>query len=270
MQDLNKRWSNGPEFLRLPESEWPRETAPVSLKRREMGYRQEKIVGTVTNPNSGETIHPQRFSSLRRLIRVTAPIQRLAWRIRARCSGGQRQYGPLTLSELQEAEALWLAEAEKSLHRRMEKKEFDALSPFIDNKGVIRVGGRVDNGVVSYDSRHPALLPYEHSISLLITRHMPQCGHAGVASTTVKIRARYWILKASKLAKSVKFKCAFCREMARRVETQKMADLPSVRLAPLTPPFHYTACDYFGPFQVKVGRNKTAKHYGVIFTCLNT
>ena len=58
--------------------------------------------------------------------------------------------------------------------------------------------------------------------------------------------------------------------MARRVETHKMADLPSVRLAPLTPSFHYTACDYFGPFKVKVGRNKTAKHYGVIFTCLNT
>lgn len=144
------------------------------------------------------------------------------------------------------------------------------LSPFIDNKGVIRVGGRVDNGGVSYDSRHPALLPYEHSISLLITRHMPQCGHAGVASTTVKIRVSYWILKASKLAKSAKFKCAFYREMARRVETHKMADLPSVRLAPLTPSFHYTACDYFGPFKVKVGRNKTAKHYGVIFTCLNT
>ena len=58
--------------------------------------------------------------------------------------------------------------------------------------------------------------------------------------------------------------------MARRAETQQMADLPSLRLAPFTPPFHYTACDYFGPFKVKVGRNKTAKHYGVIFTCLNT
>ena len=38
----------------------------------------------------------------------------------------------------------------------------------------------------------------------------------------------------------------------------------------LTPPFLYTSCDYFGPMKVKVGRNKTAKHYGVIFTCLNT
>ena len=49
-----------------------------------------------------------------------------------------------------------------------------------------------------------------------------------------------------------------------------MANLPSCRLQPYTPPFLYTSCDYFGPVKVKVGRNKTAKHYGVIFTCLNT
>lgn len=49
-----------------------------------------------------------------------------------------------------------------------------------------------------------------------------------------------------------------------------MADLPLLRLAPQTPPFFYTACDYFGPYNVKIGRNKTTKHYGVIFTCLNT
>ena len=206
------------------------------------------------------------FSSWRRLIRVTALIKRLARRIRARRNGKQMQDGPLTPSELQEEETLWLKEAQTSLHSRMHKKEFDALSPFLDDKGVIRVGGRVDNAVVTYESRHPALLPYEHRISLLITRHMHQCGDSGVASTTAKIRARYWILKASKLTKSVKFKYSFCREMARRAETQQMADLLSLRLAPFTPPFHYTACDYFGPFKVKVGRNKTAKHYGVIFT----
>ena len=37
-----------------------------------------------------------------------------------------------------------------------------------------------------------------------------------------------------------------------------------------TPPFLHTSCDYFGPVKVKVGRNKATKHYGVIFTCLNT
>ena len=58
--------------------------------------------------------------------------------------------------------------------------------------------------------------------------------------------------------------------MAHKAETQLMADLPVLRVAPHTPPFYYTACDYFGPYNVKVGRSKTAKHYGVIFTCLNT
>ena len=57
--------------------------------------------------------------------------------------------------------------------------------------------------------------------------------------------------------------------MQPKPETQLMADLPQVRLAPHTPPFHFTSCDYFGPYNVKIGRNKTKKHYGVIFTCLN-
>lgn len=49
-----------------------------------------------------------------------------------------------------------------------------------------------------------------------------------------------------------------------------MANLPALLLAPYTPPFYMTACDYFGPYNVKISRNKTAKHYGVLFTCLNT
>jgi transposase InsO family protein len=58
--------------------------------------------------------------------------------------------------------------------------------------------------------------------------------------------------------------------MEPKSETKFMANLPHHRLTPQSPPFHYTSCDYVGPITVKVGRNKSAKHYGVIFTCLNT
>ena len=58
--------------------------------------------------------------------------------------------------------------------------------------------------------------------------------------------------------------------MAHKAETQLMANLPALRLAPYTPPFYMTACDYFGPYNVKISRNKTEMHYGVLFTCLNT
>ena len=178
--------------------------------------------------------------------------------------------GPLTPEELQSAQLFWINDAQRSLHPRMKKEEFKTLSPFVDDKGKIRVGGRVDEAIVFYDQKHPALLPNEHSISLLISRHMHKYGHTGVVTTTAKTRRKYWILKANKLSKSVRFKCVFCREMAHKAETQLMANLPQLHLAPQAPPFYYTACDYFGPNNVKIGVNKSMKHYGVIFTCLNT
>lgn len=33
--------------------------------------------------------------------------------------------------------------------------------------------------------------------------------------------------------------------------------------------FYYIVCDYFGFYNVKVGRSKMVKYYGVIFMCLN-
>ena len=232
----------------------------------------------MTTSKAEEAINLQKFSSWRKLIRVTAQIKRLSRKTREKRQAESRDddrspatQGPLTPLELQEAEIFWIKEAQKSLHDRRAKGEFQALSPFLDENEVLRVGGRVSEAVVSYKSKHPALLPRDHRISLLITRHVHQYGHNGVATTAAaKTKRKYWILKASDLAKSVKFRCVFCREMTHKVESQLMADLPQLRLAPYTRPFHYTACDYFGPYTVKVGRNKTTKHYGVLFTCLNT
>lgn len=128
----------------------------------------------------------------------------------------------------------------------------------------------MDEAVVSYDAKHPVMLPRGHRISLLITRHIHNNGHTGVAATVAKVRKMYWILRGHDLAKSVKFQCVCCRRIQAKVETQFMADLPRIRLEPFTPPFYRTSCDYFGPYKVKISRNKTTKHYGVIFTCLNT
>ena len=49
-----------------------------------------------------------------------------------------------------------------------------------------------------------------------------------------------------------------------------MANLPKIRLIPHTPAFYHTVCYYFGPYKVKIGRNKTTKYYRISFTYLNT
>ena len=179
-------------------------------------------------------------------------------------------HGPLAPQELEKAENYWVKESQKTLQDCLKKGELQQLSPFTDENGIIRVGGRVDEALVSYETKHPAMLPRDHWISLLITRHFHQIKHAGVVTTVAKIRMKFWIIRAHDLAKSVKFRCLCCREIEARTETQLMADLPRTRLEPFTPPFHYTACNYFGPYKVKISQNTTTKHDGLIFTCMNT
>ena len=175
----------------------------------------------------------------------------------------------MTVAELEEAEKVLVKDAQSAIKPLIQKNEFRNLAPFIDDDGIIRVGGRIENAPVSYETRHPPIIPRCHWLSTLIVRRAHQYGHLGVAATAGKTRKRFWIVGVHHIAKSVKFKCVFCRQRAQKNEIQMMANLPPYRLAPFTPPFFYTAVDLFGPIKVKVGRNKTDKYWGVLFTCRN-
>jgi hypothetical protein len=113
---------------------------------------------------------------------------------------------------------------------RLREGKMRNLSPFTDEEGVVRVGGRVERASVSFETKHPALLPRKHWISYLITCHVHRCGHTGVATTVAKIKRKYWILKAHTLAKTVKFRCVLCRKLEEKLESQVMPDLPITRL----------------------------------------
>ena len=60
----------------------------------------------------------------------------------------QLSHGPLAQQELEKAEKYWVKESQKTLRDRLKKGELQQLSPFTDENGIIRVGGRVD--AVSY------------------------------------------------------------------------------------------------------------------------
>ena len=185
VHELNGRWMHGPDFLQLEEKLWPTKYGPPPAEE-DNERRQATKVHMVINSRGENVIDYERFSSWTRLIRVTAWIKRLAENIRQQKRNQTRHNGPLTPEELQKAEMFLIKDAQNKLHDRLKRGEFKSLSPFTDDKGIIRVGGRVDKAIVSYETRHPALLPNDHRISLLITRHVHKNGHTGVATTTAK------------------------------------------------------------------------------------
>lgn len=71
--------------------------------------------------------------------------------------------------------------------------------------------------------------------------------------------------------KEVIGKCISCKKRMAPSMCQEMAELPKIRLMPYEPPFTYSGVDYFGPFYVKIGREKvTEKRSGAIFVCMNS
>ena len=142
------------------------------------------------------------------------------------------------------------------------------LDPYIDEDGVLRVGGRLKNADYADQVKHPIILPKGSHVTKLIIKHYHEyTKHQGKGMTLNEIRSRgYWIIGGSSAVSTVIASCVTCRKLRGPVIEQRMADLPEDRLES-APPFTYCAADYFGPFMVKEKR-KEIKRYGVIFTCM--
>ena len=78
------------------------------------------------------------------------------------------------------------------------------LNPFVDNEGILRVGGRLVHSELPFDQKHPILLPSNHHITRLIIReeHV-RLKHAGAQTTLYSVRELYWPLDARNIIRRI-------------------------------------------------------------------
>ena len=147
------------------------------------------------------------------------------------------------------------------------------LSPVIDKEGFVRVGGRLEQAGLSYEERHPLILPSSHHVTtLLVTYYHGRVQHQGRHFTLGLIRSSgFWIIGGKRIVNSVINSCIKCKKLRGRQQIQKMADLPVERLTP-APPFSYVGLNVFGPWTVSARRTRggvaNSKRWAVLFTCL--
>ena len=144
------------------------------------------------------------------------------------------------------------------------------FSPFFDDTGIIRVGGRIKHATLSFEQRHPILLSTKHDFVKVLLRDLHlEHNHEGVKYVRSVIQQKFWILGLRNALRSIKSNCVFCRKLRAQINLPLMADIPAERLYYQSHPFTHVGIDYFGPFEVKLLR-RSMKRWCCLFTCLTT
>jgi hypothetical protein len=270
-------WWQGPPFLSLDKSLWPT-TKIKSVNLPEFKVNQVQALHTSTN----QTFNIENYSNLNRLVRVVAYC--LRFKTNSQKPEQNRQYGPLMPTELKLSTNLLLRLSQKETFSQeiqllsqgkiiKSNSNVLSLSPFLDNDGLLRVGGRLTYAHYPYNKKHPVLLSGKHKLSKLIFQqeHI-RLLHAGPQLLLSSVRERFWILGGRNLCKKTVHQCVRCFRASPKSSHPIMGNLPPSRIEP-SPPFHVTGVDYAGPFLIKdrVGRGcKTIKSYLCLYVCFAT
>jgi hypothetical protein len=173
-----------------------------------------------------------------------------------------------------------MEKAQQQVRESMKSGKYETLLPRIlktaDSRGfeneMVVVSGRLGDSLrIGYDKTELPLLEMKHPLSRLIMQEAHEMDHSGIERSVMRSRNTAWIVRAKRLAKTVKNNCFECKRRAKQLAEQIMAPLPPSRLPP-APVFHSTAVDLFGPIRIRDSvRGKVKKKcWGVLFCCTVT
>lgn len=136
---------------------------------------------------------------------------------------------------------------------------------------IICIDGRLSNcEFISERTRNPIILDGNHDfVKLLVQKMHEDINHRGFQTLMNNFRLVFWMPKMKLKIKSIVNKCLFCRKRDSRPIQPQMGVLPICRFNVFAKPFKSCGIDYFGPFNVKIGR-RLEHRYGVLFTCMTS
>ncbi|GFT61773.1 integrase catalytic domain-containing protein [Trichonephila clavipes] len=208
-----KLWWQGPPWLRLETSSWPKAESSCDEASDEIASQGSLMSSSHINTTS------LTFSETK-----TAEETIIRW-----------------------VQGFYFQEEIRSIKKQISlppKSSLRSLHPFIDEHGLLRVRGRLQNSQLRFNSKHPIILPSQHSISELLIKeqHIAHL-HAGPTLLAHVLRQSHWIVGSRKLINKCIRKCLSC------------------------------GIDYAGPVLIKCNKGqgtKSTKGYIVLFVCLAT
>ncbi|XP_077296016.1 uncharacterized protein LOC143918160 [Arctopsyche grandis] len=266
----NSLWWDGPSWLKLDESRWPRRPPEITI---DLPERRVVTNATLVRENNWIDKH----SHLPRLLRVLSYVRR------------PLRNKQLNVKENNEPSALELKDALNNLIRLSQMESFPLeyrllskghpipsssklakLSPLF-HENLICVGSRLPLGTTL--STSPIILSNKHKLTHMIVRdaHLKYI-HLGTQALLSLLRQTYWPLAGHNTVKGVVRSCVICFRNKPLSHNRLMGLLPLERTT-ANFPFSHVGIDFAGPFPVKSGCNKNSKiikGYVCVFVCFSS
>ena len=189
-------WWKGPLWLQDSPANWP--SAPKSTCT-DLEMKSSRITSLLAESTPTDNDLLNRFSSFNRLVRVTAWILRF----KNKSSRKSTLSGGLQPEELRDARSKILRQLQlqdfgeeiNTLQRKQplpRRSLINGLAPFLDDDGLLRIGGRLRHADLHFDAKHPVLLPRHHLLTHALIREIhAKALHGGAQLTLSIFRQQY-------------------------------------------------------------------------------
>lgn len=256
----NDLWLHGPDWLKLPENQWPKSKfivneSPDTLQELKVLslLQYEKMLQIRPIDMSRNVSILEYVSRLEKALNIISYVQRFTqiWlsimESGPRKSGRKRiniKFNPPTEEEKANAMSYLIRKTQEFYYGKEifalkngkyppERSKIQSLNPILDKNGILRVGGRLDRSELEYESKHPAIIPNGSLLSeLLLDYAHRKTKHGGIQISTHFLRQKYWIPKIRSELKRCIYKCIVCVRLNAIQSEQLMAELPEDRVQP--------------------------------------
>ncbi|XP_022836955.1 uncharacterized protein LOC111364339, partial [Spodoptera litura] len=222
-------WWNGPAWLSALDLN-------MNLVDVEDTQEEEKVRVLTALLNTEDELIWTKFSNLQKMLRVISYCRR--WLIKLNKDKAKYNTKFITTQEITETlnncikqvQAIEFNQEIKQLKSQgsvLKRSKLRNLCPIIDDNGILRVGGRIQQSQAEYDARHPIILPAKSHLSKLIIKDAHQSTmHGGPQVMLNYLRSKYWILRAKDQVKGYYRECTTCIRYAKNNAVQLMGQLP--------------------------------------------
>ncbi|GBN83173.1 hypothetical protein AVEN_256312-1 [Araneus ventricosus] len=169
-----------------------------------------------------------RTNNFTKLIRIVSFIFRFINNIKAKeCHNKVSKY--LTAEELHRsteflARVAQLSEFKAEIDALKKGKDIaktsklKALDPFLDENALLRVGGRLNNSDLPFESKHQIILPSKHKFSTLLFEHLhKKILHIGARGLVHQIRLQYRPINGKGIARKIVHDCIGCLVLLKKM-----------------------------------------------------